>query len=105
MPQFIKNRAEQSTAGLSAGLVLTWLAGDAAKMLYFSISGAPLQFLACAIAQVGMDLAVLWQMYWLYGRPTWLLHKARTLQAHSKAAAWFVRIYERRDLDGREDVP
>lgn len=44
-------------------MVLMWTSGDTFKTAYFLLNGAPLQFSACGLLQVLVDLAILGQAY------------------------------------------
>ena len=63
VPQLLKNRRTQSTAGLSVAMIYGWTLGDASKTLYFLKKGEPLQFVACGIIQITVDLVILCQVF------------------------------------------
>ncbi|XP_067554873.1 solute carrier family 66 member 2 isoform X2 [Pseudorca crassidens] len=63
MPQLCRNHRHQSTEGMSIKMVLMWTSGDTFKTAYFLLNGAPLQFSACGLLQVLVDLAILGQAY------------------------------------------
>ena len=63
VPQLLRNRRTRSVAGLSKVLIGSWCFGDAFKVVYFSMSGAPLQFILCGLTQLGVDFAIVYQFY------------------------------------------
>lgn len=62
MPQMIKNFKKKSVVGLSVGMVLMWMLGDTYKLAYFIINKQVLQFKACAIIQITIDLIIIVQI-------------------------------------------
>lgn len=62
LPQLIRNCKRQSTTGMSIRMVLMWLAGDCAKLLYFLAFNQPAQFWICAILQISIDVLILMQV-------------------------------------------
>jgi len=65
-PQFLKNYQNKSTQGMSLQMVLMWTSGDLFKTGYFLLKDAPVQFIICGCLQVGVDAAILSQV-WYYG--------------------------------------
>ncbi|XP_064395202.1 solute carrier family 66 member 2-like [Halichondria panicea] len=63
IPQFNKNYRNKSTKGMSVGMVLLWLTGDAAKTIYFVLRQSPFQFVMCGTLQCIVDVAVLVQVF------------------------------------------
>jgi uncharacterized protein with PQ loop repeat len=47
VPQAYNNWKNQSTAGLSVALIVSWFVGDSFKTIYFIVNNSPLQFLFC----------------------------------------------------------
>jgi len=43
-----------------------WTCGDVFKTVYFIIQEAPIQFVICGCLQIGVDLAIMTQV-WFYG--------------------------------------
>lgn len=64
-PQFYKNFKNKSTLGMSVSMVLMWTSGDLFKTAYFVMRSSPVQFVICGALQVGVDLAILTQV-WFY---------------------------------------
>ncbi len=64
-PQIWKNFRNKSTKGLSYLMIAAWVFGDTYKIIYFTISQAPMQFLACAAIQLTADFTVMVQI-WLF---------------------------------------
>ena len=62
VPQWLRNRRQNSVAGLSGILVLTWFLGDTFKAFYFVFTGSPIQFIICACVQLSVDIAVAYQL-------------------------------------------
>jgi hypothetical protein len=62
VPQAWRNYRTGTTKGLSWFLVFTWFAGDLAKLALFVSRGSPLQFIYCAVAQIGVDVVVMAQI-------------------------------------------
>jgi len=65
LPQFIKNYKNGSTRGMNLTMVMMWLCGDVFKTTYFLLRSAPVQFTICGCLQIGVDLAILAQV-WSY---------------------------------------
>ncbi|VDN13144.1 unnamed protein product [Dibothriocephalus latus] len=61
VPQVITNFRNASTKGMSLQMVILWTVGDVAKVVYFFISSAPLQFVVCGFLQILIDLGILCQ--------------------------------------------
>nr|XP_032813327.1 solute carrier family 66 member 2-like [Petromyzon marinus] len=61
-PQLYRIHRARSAAGMSVAMVLLWLVGDVFKTFYFVANAAPLQFRACGVTQVCMDVAILAQV-------------------------------------------
>ncbi|KAJ7994481.1 hypothetical protein DPEC_G00249700 [Dallia pectoralis] len=70
LPQLLQNQRNRSTTGMSVKMVLLWMAGDGFKTAYFALNESPLQFLLCGLAQVLVDLAILYQVC-LYSKAPW----------------------------------
>jgi len=66
IPQFLRNYKNQSTRGMNQTMVLMWTCGDVFKTVYFIMRDAPVQFTLCGCLQIGVDLAILSQV-WFYG--------------------------------------
>jgi len=64
-PQWLKNYQNKSTQGMSLQMVLMWTSGDLFKTGYFMLKDAPVQFIICGCLQVGVDIAILSQV-WMY---------------------------------------
>eukprot|EP00118_Oscarella_pearsei_P027152 m.310839 g.310839 ORF g.310839 m.310839 type:complete len:255 (+) comp55443_c0_seq1:15-779(+) len=76
LPQFLKNASNKSTEGMSISMVLCWTMGDLFKTGYFLVRKAPKQFWICGSLQVGIDLAILAQVfYYRNSQPDWLSNK------------------------------
>jgi len=58
VPQAYNNWKNQSTAGLSVALIVSWFVGDSFKTIYFIVNNSPLQFLFCGATQLVVDLAI-----------------------------------------------
>lgn len=74
-PQFYRNYQNKSTVGMSVQMVLMWTSGDVFKTIYFIANQAPVQFWICGLLQVGVDVAILAQV-WYYGRYPQTVKKA-----------------------------
>lgn len=66
VPQAIQNARARSVRGLSPVLIGSWLLGDTFKGYYFLSSGAPWQFVLCAVVQVCTDCFILYQIFVQY---------------------------------------
>ncbi|XP_068117656.1 solute carrier family 66 member 2-like [Hyperolius riggenbachi] len=64
LPQFLQNVRNRSTRGMSVKMVLLWMLGDCYKTAYFIIKGTPAQFWLCGSLQIGLDVAILLQVYY-----------------------------------------
>ncbi|XP_039255959.1 solute carrier family 66 member 2-like [Styela clava] len=74
-PQFYRNFQNKSTVGMSVQMVLMWTSGDVFKTGYFIANQAPVQFWICGLLQVGVDIAILTQV-WYYARYPQTVKKA-----------------------------
>jgi len=63
LPQVYANYHNQSTAGLSFTLVVSWFIGDIFKTVYFIVTTAPIQFVLCGIVQLIIDIVVFLQIF------------------------------------------
>ncbi|KAK2830090.1 hypothetical protein Q5P01_018021 [Channa striata] len=63
-PQLYCNYQNKSTEGMSIKMVLMWTSGDTFKTGYFLLTHAPVQFWTCGLLQVGVDVAILFQVYY-----------------------------------------
>ena len=66
VPQFLRNYKNSSTRGMNRTMVMMWTCGDVFKTTYFVMRSAPIQFTVCGTLQIGVDLAILTQI-WFYG--------------------------------------
>lgn len=73
-PQLYRNMRNRSTEGMSVIMVLMWTSGDTFKTVYFILRQAPAQFYICGTLQVGVDLFILFQV-WYYRGQVAQLHK------------------------------
>lgn len=64
MPQLYCNYQNKSTEGMSIKMVMMWTSGDTFKTGYFLLTEAPVQFWTCGLLQVGVDVAILFQVYY-----------------------------------------
>lgn len=62
LPQVIRNYKNKSVEGMSLGMVLMWLGGDAFKTGYFITNNSPFQFWLCGLSQISIDLLILLQV-------------------------------------------
>lgn len=62
LPQVIRNYKNRSVEGMSLGMVLMWLGGDAFKTGYFIANNSPFQFWLCGLSQITIDLLILMQV-------------------------------------------
>ncbi|KAI3649917.1 hypothetical protein MP228_005549 [Amoeboaphelidium protococcarum] len=67
LPQVINIMATKSSSGLRIETILMWFGGDLFKTVYFFQVSAPVQFLACGVIQLSIDLAIFALMI-LYSR-------------------------------------
>ncbi|KAG9390409.1 PQ loop repeat [Carpediemonas membranifera] len=87
MPQIIKNFKNRSTKGLSYIMIATWAFGDTYKLIYYTISAQPLQFILCSAIQLFDDVVVLCQM-WFFRPP----RVKRQAGPGTVVAKWLARI-------------
>ncbi|KAJ7090565.1 hypothetical protein C8R43DRAFT_1050233 [Mycena crocata] len=66
IPQLISNYKQRSLYGFRMSTLIGWAGGDAFKTAYFFWQGSPIQFKACAVFQLSIDLAIVIQRV-LYG--------------------------------------
>ncbi len=62
IPQIIENFRRKSTKNLSNTLVGCWILGDSMKTIYFYVSAAPIQLLISGMAQILLDVFVIFQI-------------------------------------------
>ncbi|KAJ7695134.1 hypothetical protein B0H17DRAFT_1159014 [Mycena rosella] len=68
IPQLISNYKQRSLYGFRMSTLIGWAGGDAFKTAYFFWQGSPIQFKACAVFQLSIDLAIVAQRL-MYGNP------------------------------------
>ncbi|CCW60004.1 unnamed protein product [Phytomonas sp. EM1] len=68
VPQVLRNANQGSTHGLSPILILSWVGGDALKLIYFITMKQPMPFLVCTIFQLSIDFVLLGQMVYFNRR-------------------------------------
>ncbi|KZV89540.1 hypothetical protein EXIGLDRAFT_721233 [Exidia glandulosa HHB12029] len=61
IPQLISNYKQKSLYGFRASTLIGWIGGDGFKTGYFFWQGSPIQFQACAIFQLSIDVAIVVQ--------------------------------------------
>ncbi|KAI0065619.1 hypothetical protein BV25DRAFT_1989268 [Artomyces pyxidatus] len=66
IPQLINNYKQKTLYGFRASTLIGWVGGDSFKLVYFFIQGSPLQFKVCAIFQLSVDIAIVFQRL-MYG--------------------------------------
>ncbi|KAI0820386.1 hypothetical protein BC628DRAFT_1397911 [Trametes gibbosa] len=66
IPQLISNHKQRSLYGFRMSTLIGWVGGDAFKTVYFFLQGSPLQFKVCAIFQLSIDCAIIFQRL-MYG--------------------------------------
>ncbi|KAJ6591831.1 hypothetical protein DFH09DRAFT_1418066 [Mycena vulgaris] len=66
IPQLISNYKQRSLYGFRMSTLIGWAGGDAFKTVYFFWQGLPIQFKACAVFQLSIDLAIVLQRV-MYG--------------------------------------
>ncbi|TFK74891.1 hypothetical protein BDN72DRAFT_955253 [Pluteus cervinus] len=66
IPQLISNYQQRSLYGFRLSTLVGWVGGDAFKTAYFFWQNSPLQFKACAVFQLSIDLAIVIQRV-IYG--------------------------------------
>ncbi|KAI5123545.1 hypothetical protein M0805_006704 [Coniferiporia weirii] len=69
IPQFISNYKQKSLYGFRASTLLGWFGGDAFKTVYFFLQGSPIQFKVCAIFQLSIDCAIVFQRLYYGNKP------------------------------------
>ncbi|KAF9245327.1 hypothetical protein BU15DRAFT_85649 [Melanogaster broomeanus] len=69
IPQLISNYKQKSLYGFRASTMIGWVGGDAFKTAYFFMQGSPLQFQACAIFQLSIDLVIVGQRLYYGNAP------------------------------------
>ena len=62
LPQLRLNAERQSVAGVTWSLLVTWIAGDVVKMLYFVAAAQPTPFVVCGSLQLCLDAVLLSQI-------------------------------------------
>ncbi len=62
-PQIWKNFRNKSTQGLSYLMIATWVLGDSFKLVYYTGTAQPIQFIGCAAIQLTADCIILLQIY------------------------------------------
>ncbi|MDP2436997.1 MAG: PQ-loop repeat-containing protein [archaeon] len=62
IPQYLTNRRQRSTVGLSAATVGMLSFGDVVKIVYFWIKDTDLLFVVCAVIQLFVDFLILGQV-------------------------------------------
>uniref|UniRef100_A0A8C7FVL3 Solute carrier family 66 member 2 n=1 Tax=Oncorhynchus kisutch TaxID=8019 RepID=A0A8C7FVL3_ONCKI len=63
-PWLYCNYQNKSTEGMSIKVVMMWTSGDTFKTGYFLLTEAPVQFWTCGLLQVGVDITILFQVYY-----------------------------------------
>uniref|UniRef100_A0A8C8CFG7 Solute carrier family 66 member 2 n=1 Tax=Oncorhynchus tshawytscha TaxID=74940 RepID=A0A8C8CFG7_ONCTS len=63
-PWLYCNYQNKSTEGMSIKVVMMWTSGDTFKTSYFLLTEAPVQFWTCGLLQVGVDITILFQVYY-----------------------------------------
>jgi len=61
IPQLISNYNRRSLYGFRTSTLVGWAGGDSFKAAYFFLQGSPIQFKACAVFQLSIDLAIIVQ--------------------------------------------
>ncbi|KAF9258878.1 hypothetical protein L218DRAFT_964061 [Marasmius fiardii PR-910] len=69
IPQLISNQKQRSLYGFRLSTLLGWLVGDSFKTAYFFLKHSPLQFKVCAIFQLSVDVAIVFQRIVLGNKP------------------------------------
>lgn len=69
VPQLQRNFQNKSTKGMSVSMVMLWTCGDVFKTSYFVVNSNPVQFVICGVLQVGVDLAILVQVWYYRHHP------------------------------------
>ncbi|KAF9221424.1 hypothetical protein BS17DRAFT_785359 [Gyrodon lividus] len=81
IPQLISNYKRKSLYGFRASTMIGWVGGDAFKTAYFFMQGSPLQFKACAIFQLSVDMVIIAQrMYYGNAPPPTTLSEGEDLE-------------------------
>ena len=68
VPQLLKNMQTNSTEGLSVTMIYGWTLGDTCKTVFFVKKAEPLQFVACGMIQIMVDLGILFQVFTYQGK-------------------------------------
>ncbi|KAM6958690.1 solute carrier family 66 member 2 isoform 2-T2 [Aplochiton taeniatus] len=84
-PQLYCNYQNKSTEGMSIKMVLMWTSGDTFKTGYFLLTQAPVQFWTCGLLQVGVDVAILFQVYYYSRYPQKPVSHTVSLNTSAKA--------------------
>jgi hypothetical protein len=63
MPQVYLNYARKSCEGLTAILLVTWVAGDVIKQIYFFAADQPTQFIMCGFVLLCCDATIVFQLF------------------------------------------
>ncbi|KAF9478284.1 hypothetical protein BDN70DRAFT_836365, partial [Pholiota conissans] len=66
IPQLLSNYRQRSLYGFRMSTLIGWVGGDSFKTVYFFMQGSPLQFQVCAIFQLSVDVAIIFQRF-IYG--------------------------------------
>ncbi|KAI0044508.1 hypothetical protein FA95DRAFT_1522716 [Auriscalpium vulgare] len=82
IPQLISNYKRKTLYGFRASTLIGWVGGDSFKLVYFFMQGSPLQFQVCAVFQLSVDFAIVFQRF-MYGNapPASLLEEEEDLEA------------------------
>ncbi|KIK96496.1 hypothetical protein PAXRUDRAFT_825893 [Paxillus rubicundulus Ve08.2h10] len=81
IPQLISNYKYKSLYGFRASTMIGWAGGDAFKTAYFFMQGSPLQFKACAIFQLSVDMVIIAQrLYYGNAPPSTVLSEDEDLE-------------------------
>lgn len=63
VPQYVRNRKQSSTVGLSVYSFVLLAVGDLSKLVYFWFKQTDALFIICAVIQILVDLLIIGQMY------------------------------------------
>lgn len=63
MPQVYLNYSRKSCEGLTAILLVTWVAGDVIKQIYFFVADQPTQFIMCGFVLLCCDATIVFQLF------------------------------------------
>ncbi|CAA7269273.1 unnamed protein product [Cyclocybe aegerita] len=66
IPQLISNYKQRSLYGFRMSTLIGWVGGDSFKTVYFFLQHSPLQFKVCAVFQLSIDVAIIFQRF-VYG--------------------------------------